>query len=52
MTGQIQYTLGTPESIQLFKEGLSYPILADIMRAPMVSMLCPECIEVIAFDEF
>jgi hypothetical protein len=29
--------LGSPESIQLFEEGLSYPILADVMRAPTVS---------------
>jgi hypothetical protein len=29
--------LGSLESIQLFEEGLSYPILADIMRASMVS---------------
>jgi hypothetical protein len=29
--------LGSPESIQLFEEGLSYPILADIMRAPTIS---------------
>jgi hypothetical protein len=29
--------LGSPESIQLFEEGLSYPILANIMRAPTVS---------------
>jgi hypothetical protein len=34
---QVGYTLGSPESIQLFKEGLSYPILADVMRAPTVS---------------
>jgi hypothetical protein len=34
---QAGYTLGSPESIQLFEEGLSYPILADIMRAPTVS---------------
>jgi hypothetical protein len=34
---QAGYTLGSPESIQLFKEGLSYPILADIMRALTVS---------------
>jgi hypothetical protein len=34
---QAGYTLRSPESIQLFKEGLSYPILADIMRAPTVS---------------
>jgi hypothetical protein len=25
------------ESIQLFEEGLSYPILADVMRAPTIS---------------
>jgi hypothetical protein len=29
--------LGSLESIQLFEEGLSYPILADVMRAPTVS---------------
>jgi hypothetical protein len=29
--------LGSPESVQLFEEGLSYPILADVMRAPTVS---------------
>jgi hypothetical protein len=29
--------LGSPESIQLFKEGLSYPILANVIRAPTVS---------------
>jgi hypothetical protein len=29
--------LGSPESIQLFEEGLSYPILADVIRAPTVS---------------
>jgi hypothetical protein len=29
--------LRSPESIQIFEEGLSYPILADVMRAPMVS---------------
>jgi hypothetical protein len=34
---QAGYTLGSPESIQLFEEGLSYPILADVMRAPTVS---------------
>jgi hypothetical protein len=34
---QAGYTLESPESIQLFEEGLSYPILADIMRAPTVS---------------
>jgi hypothetical protein len=34
---QAGYTLGRPESIQLFEEELSYPILADVMRAPMVS---------------
>jgi hypothetical protein len=34
---QAGYTLGSPESIQLFEEGLSYPILADVMRAPIVS---------------
>jgi hypothetical protein len=34
---QAGYTLGSPESVQLFKEGLSYPILADVMRAPTVS---------------
>jgi hypothetical protein len=34
---QAGYTLGSPESIQLFKEGLSYPILANVMRAPIVS---------------
>jgi hypothetical protein len=34
---QAGYTLGSPESIQLFKEGLSYPILANIIRAPTVS---------------
>jgi hypothetical protein len=34
---QAGYTLGSPESIQLFEEGLSYPILADMMRAPTVS---------------
>jgi hypothetical protein len=33
----VGYTLGSPESIQLFEEGLSYPILADVMRAPTVS---------------
>jgi hypothetical protein len=34
---QAGYMLGSPESIQLFKEGLSYPILADVMRAPTVN---------------
>jgi hypothetical protein len=34
---QAGYTLGSPESIQLFEEGLSYPILANVMRAPTVS---------------
>jgi hypothetical protein len=34
---QAGYILGSPKSIQLFKEGLSYPILADVMRAPTVS---------------
>jgi hypothetical protein len=34
---QAGYTLGSPESIQLFEEGLSYPILADVMRALTVS---------------
>jgi hypothetical protein len=34
---QAGYTLGSPESIQLFEEGLSYPILADVIRAPTVS---------------
>jgi hypothetical protein len=34
---QAGYMLGSPESIQLFEEGLSYPILADVMRAPTVS---------------
>jgi hypothetical protein len=34
---QAGYTLGSPESIQLFKEGLSYPILADVMQASTVS---------------
>jgi hypothetical protein len=34
---QTGYTLGSLKSIQLFEEGLSYPILADVMRAPMVS---------------
>jgi hypothetical protein len=34
---QAGYTLGSPESVQLFEEGLSYPILADVMRAPTVS---------------
>jgi hypothetical protein len=29
--------LESPKSIQLFEEGLSYPILADVMRAPTVS---------------
>jgi hypothetical protein len=29
--------LGSPESIQLFEEGLSYPILTNVMRAPTVS---------------
>jgi hypothetical protein len=29
--------LGSPESIQLFEEGLSYPILANVMRAPTIS---------------
>jgi hypothetical protein len=29
--------LGSPESIQLFEEGLSYSILANVMRAPTVS---------------
>jgi hypothetical protein len=29
--------LGSLESIQLFEEGLSYPILADVIRAPTVS---------------
>jgi hypothetical protein len=34
---QARYTLGSPESIQLFEEELSYPILADVMRASTVS---------------
>jgi hypothetical protein len=34
---QAGYMLGSPKSIQLFEEGLSYPILADVMRAPTVS---------------
>jgi hypothetical protein len=34
---QAGYMLGSPESIQLFEEGLSYPILANVMRAPTVS---------------
>jgi hypothetical protein len=34
---QAGYMLESPESIQLFEKGLSYPILADVMRAPMVS---------------
>jgi hypothetical protein len=34
---QAGYTLRSPKSIQLFEEGLSYPILADVMRAPTVS---------------
>jgi hypothetical protein len=34
---QVGYTLGSLKSIQLFEEGLSYPILADVMRAPTVS---------------
>jgi hypothetical protein len=34
---QVGYMLGSPESIQLFEEGLSYPILAKVMRAPTVS---------------
>jgi hypothetical protein len=34
---QAGYTLGSLESIQPFEEGLSYPILADVMRAPTVS---------------
>jgi hypothetical protein len=34
---QAGYTLVSPKSIQLFEEGLSYPILADVIRAPMVS---------------
>jgi hypothetical protein len=29
--------LGSPKSIQLFEEGLSYPILANVMRAPTIS---------------
>jgi hypothetical protein len=33
----VGYTLGSPKSIQLFKEGLSYPILADVMHALTVS---------------
>jgi hypothetical protein len=33
--------LESPESIQLFEEGLSYPILANIMRAPTVSGITP-----------
>jgi hypothetical protein len=33
----VGYTLGSLESIQLFEEGLSYPILVDVMRAPTVS---------------
>jgi hypothetical protein len=34
---QAGYMLGSPKSIQLFEEGLSYPILANVMRAPTVS---------------
>jgi hypothetical protein len=34
---QAGYMLRSPESIQLFEKGLSYPILADVMRAPTVS---------------
>jgi hypothetical protein len=34
---QADYTIGGSESIQLFKNGLSRPILSDVMRAPPVT---------------